>query len=302
MLIVKLCILSRSTADEEPLVNGSVDLRGGELLVRRQRRQRLSRDAAGRVLNSRVGARVEREELVTPTICCHMDNWDLNLRRDAARLGLAGNQALPGLSTLADDVHGVAVILLVESSSKTLPVKKGHIRLVLALASEGELVLGLAVRDLVDTEPLVGGTEKARQVALNVLDVVELRGQRVVHVNDNDLPVSLLLVEKGHDTEDLDLLDLAGVANKLADLADIERVVVTLGLGLGVNGVGVLPGLERTALSVVILVLEKRLAEGPELELGIEEMWHCIPGGRHRSSTGSPCGGSSCGQSEACPS
>lgn len=94
-------------------------------------------------------------------------------------------------------------------------------------------------------------------MALNVLDVVELGGQRVVHVNDNDLPVSLLLVEKGHDTEDLDLLDLAGVANKLADLADIERVVVTLGLGLGVNGVGVLPGLERTVLSVAINVLKR---------------------------------------------
>jgi hypothetical protein len=141
---------------------------------------------------------------------------------------------------------------------------EGHIRLVLALASEGELVLGLAVRDLVDTEPLVGGTEKARQVALNVLDVVELRGQRVVHVNDNDLPVSLLLVEKGHDTEDLDLLDLAGVANKLADLADIERVVVTLGLGLGVNDVGVLPGLQRAALSVAMLVSKKELAFRPE--------------------------------------
>lgn len=186
-----------------------------------------------------------------------MDRWDLDLRGDAARLDLASNEALPGLSTLADDVHGVAVMLLAKSSSKILTVGRGHIRLVLALASKGELVLGLAVRDLVDTEPLVGGTEEAGQVALNVLDVVELKGQRVVHVNDNDLPVSLLLVEKGHDTEDLDLLDLAGEANKLADLADIERVVVTLGLGLGVNGVGVLPGLERTALSVVILVLKK---------------------------------------------
>lgn len=120
----------------------------------------------------------------------------------------------------------------------------GHdVRLVLALASEGKLVLRLAVGDLVDTEPLVGGTEQARQVALDVLDVVQLRSKRVVDINDNDLPVSLLLVEKGHDTEDLDLLDLAGVANKLTDLADIERVVVTLGLGLGVDGVGVFPGL-----------------------------------------------------------
>jgi hypothetical protein len=81
-------------------------------------------------------------------------------------------------------------------------------------------------------------------VALNVLNVVELVGKGVVHVNDNDLPVGLTLVEQGHDTENLDLLDLTGVANELTNLADVKRVVVTLGLGLGVGGVGVLPGLQ----------------------------------------------------------
>jgi hypothetical protein len=72
---------------------------------------------------------------------------------------------------------------------------------------------------------------------------VELVGQRVVDVDDNDLPVGLLLVNQCHDTEDLDLLDLAGVADQLTNLANVQRVVVTLGLGLGVDGVGVLPGL-----------------------------------------------------------
>jgi hypothetical protein len=115
--------------------------------------------------------------------------------------------------------------------------------LVLALAREGKLVLGLSVGDLVDTEPFVGSTEKARKVTLNILNVVELRGKRVVDVNDDDLPVGLLLVEQSHHTKNLDLLDLTGVANKLTDLADIKRVVVTLGLGLGVNNVGVLPSL-----------------------------------------------------------
>lgn len=82
-------------------------------------------------------------------------------------------------------------------------------------------------------------------MSLNILNVVELGSQRIVDVNDNDLPVSLLLVEKGHDTENLDLLHLTSVADELADLADIERIVVALGLGLGVDGVGVLPGLQR---------------------------------------------------------
>ena len=80
-------------------------------------------------------------------------------------------------------------------------------------------------------------------MALDVLDIVQLGGKRVVDINDNDLPVGLVLVEQGHDTKDLDLLDLASVADKLANLADVERVVVTLGLGLGVDDVGVLPGL-----------------------------------------------------------
>lgn len=124
---------------------------------------------------------------------------------------------------------------------------KGNALLVLALAGEGELVLGLAIGDLVDTEPLVGSTEKAREVTLNVLNVVELRSQRVVDVDDNDLPVGLLLVQQGHHTEHLDLLDLTGVADELADLADVQRVVVTLGLGLRVDNVGVLPGLGKVS-------------------------------------------------------
>lgn len=125
----------------------------------------------------------------------------------------------------------------------TSHTRRANLLLVLAFTSEGELVFGLAVRDLVDTEPLVGGTQKARQVALNILDIVELGGQRIVHVDDNDLPVSLLLVEECHDTKDLDLLDLPSVADQLADLANIERVVVALGLGFRVDRIGILPGL-----------------------------------------------------------
>ena len=82
-------------------------------------------------------------------------------------------------------------------------------------------------------------------MALDILDVVELGRKGVVHVDDDDLPVGLLLVEQGHDAKNLDLLDLAGVANELTDLADVKRVIVTLSLGLGVDRVGVLPGLHR---------------------------------------------------------
>lgn len=150
--------------------------------------------------------------------------------------------------------------------------------LVLALAGEGKLVLGLAIRDLVDTEPLVGGTEQTRQVALDILNVVELGSQGVVDVNDDDLPVSLLLVEKGHHAQDLDLLNLAGIADELTDLADIKRVVVALGLGLGVDGVGVLPGLGEGTIVPEVTLMREAVADIAKLALlgvlldGVEEL------------------------------
>lgn len=169
------------------------------------------------------------EWLTVRLVLCAVSDYprtrrQINVRGNAAGGRLARDELLPGLAALADDVHGV--------------------RLVLALAGEGELVLGLAVGDLVDAEPLVGGAQQARQVALDVLDVVELGGERVVDVDDDDLPVRLLLIQQRHDAEHLDLLDLARVADELTDLAHVERVVVALGLGLGVDRVGVLPGLQ----------------------------------------------------------
>ena len=114
---------------------------------------------------------------------------------------------------------------------------------ILALASKCELVLGLSIGDLVDTEPLVGGAEQTGEVTFDILNVVELGGERVVHINNDDLPISFLLVKESHHAENLDLLDLTGVTNQLADFTNIERVIVTLGLGLRVGRVRVLPGL-----------------------------------------------------------
>lgn len=67
------------------------------------------------------------------------------------------------------------------------------------------------------------------------------------HINDNNLPVRLFLVQERHHTKDLDLLDLASVAHQFADLANVQRIIVTLGFGLGVNDVGIFPGLQLSA-------------------------------------------------------
>ena len=80
-------------------------------------------------------------------------------------------------------------------------------------------------------------------MTLDVLDVVELGSERVVDVNDHDLPVGLFLVEESHHAENFNLLDLAGLGDELTNFADVERVVIALGLGLGVNDVGIFPGL-----------------------------------------------------------
>ena len=96
-------------------------------------------------------------------------------------------------------------------------------------------------------EPLIGGTDKAGEVTLDILNVVQLGSKRVVDVNDENLPVGLTLIEESHDTEDLDLLDLADVADLFTDLTNIERIVVTLGLGLGVSLSRVFPSLEKGA-------------------------------------------------------
>ena len=78
---------------------------------------------------------------------------------------------------------------------------------------------------------------------LDVLDVVQLGCQWVLNVDNEDLPVCLTFIEQRHDAKNLDLLDLPDVPDLFANLADIERVIVTLGLGLRMHLRWVLPGL-----------------------------------------------------------
>lgn len=115
-----------------------------------------------------------------------------NLRRDVTWLGLASDELLPSLSTLADNISGVPVTALASHTKSKLGPNP---LLVFALASESKLVLWLSVWDFVDTEPFIGGSQQTRKVSLNILNIIELGGQWVVDVNDDDLPVSLLLVE-----------------------------------------------------------------------------------------------------------
>jgi len=135
-----------------------------------------------------------------------------------------------------------------------------RILLVFSLSREGERVLGLSIGNLVDPEikdqymygsendncspePFVGRPDQARKMPLYVLDVIEPGRKGILDVDDDDLPVRLAFIEECHDAQNFDLLDLADVSDLLADLANIEWIVVALGFGLGVRLGGVFPGL-----------------------------------------------------------
>lgn len=74
-----------------------------------------------------------------------------DVQGDLAGLDTAGHQLLPLLMGLLDD-----------AKSKVLA---------LGLAMKGKCVLGLASRDLVDAEPLVGGRKLTGHELVNVIDV-----------------------------------------------------------------------------------------------------------------------------------
>lgn len=124
-------------------------------------------------------------------------------------------------------------------------------------------------------------------MTLDIFDVIQLGSKGVGNVDDDDLPVSLALVEEGHDTENLDLFDLANETDLFTDLANVEGIVVALGLGFGVRVVGVLPGLE----------VHLNLTEDAGKQAGCDE-----PEGRHRSSKCNRDEGSSCERSANDPS
>lgn len=163
----------------------------------------------------------------------------------------------------------------------------------LGLARECENVLRLAVRDFVDPEPLVGGTDQPGEVSLDVLDIVQSRSERVVDVDNEDFPVGLAFVEERHDTEDFDLLDLANVADGFTNLAHVERVIVTVRASFGVLHVGVLPCLgESTIVPDVTYMISLSIC----LASGVKNVKKVKTGQTYRG------GGNSFGRIGACPS
>lgn len=84
---------------------------------------------------------------------------------------------------------------------------------------------------------------------LNILNVVQLGSKRVLDIDYDDFPVRFAFVEKCHDAKHFDLLDLTHISDLLTNLADIEGIVVTFGLGLRMGDGRIFPGLVCGQLS-----------------------------------------------------
>lgn len=119
---------------------------------------------------------------------------------------------------------------------------------VFGFAVEGELVLGFAVRHLVELEPLDRGAQESREELFDVLDVLHLISKRVVDVDSQELPVSLALIDQRQSSEDLHLDDVTTRSHSRANLADVDRVVVAFAPGGLVNMLGPLPRLRQSSI------------------------------------------------------
>jgi len=84
-------------------------------------------------------------------------------------------------------------------------------------------------------------------MSFHVLDVVELGRERIIDVDSNNFPIRFTFVKKSHCAENLDLFDLAWVAYFFANLAHVNRIIVTLCLGLRMRNSRILPRLPQVS-------------------------------------------------------
>jgi len=96
---------------------------------------------------------------------------------------------------------------------------------------------------------------------------VELGSERVIDINDNELPVSLALIEQSHDTKNLDLLDLTRVSNLLTNFADINGIIVTASLGFRMGLVGIFPSLGKSTIVPDVTLVGEAVANITKLAL-----------------------------------
>lgn len=121
-------------------------------------------------------------------------------------------------------------------------------RRVLSLAVECELVFRLAVGHFVELEPFHRGSKQSREEFLNIFDILQLISDWVGHVNCQELPVSLALVNQSECSQNLDLHNVSALSNARTDFADVNGIVIALAAGGLIDMIGVFPCLWKCAV------------------------------------------------------
>lgn len=116
-------------------------------------------------------------------------------------------------------------------------------------------------------EPLNGGTKQTREVLVHIGDVIDFRGQRIVHIDGDYLPVGFALVNQGNGAQHLDLQHVAALSHSVANLDDIDGIVVTLAAGGGLDVVGVFPGLGQGSVVPDVALVREAVGHEPQLTL-----------------------------------
>jgi len=88
---------------------------------------------------------------------------------------------------------------------------------------------------LINPPKLITSSQQSRQMSFHILDIIQFRGKGIIDVNSNQFPIRFSFIEKGHGSENLDLFDLAWVADFFADFADVDGIVVAFCFGFGVG-------------------------------------------------------------------
>mmetsp|Transcript_31072 Transcript_31072/g.56376 ORF Transcript_31072/g.56376 Transcript_31072/m.56376 type:complete len:264 (+) Transcript_31072:262-1053(+) len=144
-------------------------------------------------------------------------------------------------------------------------------------------IQGLVIRCLVPSEPF---TDTILDGVRDIINIIVFLSELVIDGNGNNLPVQFAIINHGNHTQRLDLRNRSHSNSLGTNLNNINGIIITKALQLGVLRVGILPSLGKTSIvpedgTVVItkLALLNILCDGivgffrGDLHFGLGHFW-----------------------------